>query len=114
MKVTHYRETPARAVNIEGASGVKMRWLISQKEKAPNFVMRMFEIKEGGHTPLHSHSMEHEVFVLEGEGVLVYKDNEYPFSDGFAIFIPPDDMHQFKNTGKGLLRFLCMIPNEKS
>jgi len=113
VKTGHYLDTPARPVRIEGAQGVTIRWLISKREKAPNFAMRMFELEKGGHTPLHEHPSEHEVFVVEGEGVLVHDGVEHPFKSGYVIFVPPGGSHQFKNTGEGLLRFLCLIPNEK-
>jgi quercetin dioxygenase-like cupin family protein len=58
MKVIDSKEIGLRPVNVEGAEGVKMRWLISQKE-APNFAMRLFELDKGGHTPLHTHPTEH-------------------------------------------------------
>ena len=32
--------------------------------------MRQFELAPGGHTPRHTHAHEHEVFVLEGAGVV--------------------------------------------
>jgi quercetin dioxygenase-like cupin family protein len=111
MKVTDYKEIGLRPVDIEGAEGVKMRWLISQKE-APNFAMRMFELDKGGHTPLHTHLSEHEVFILEGEGELVFENTTNPFKAGYVVYVPPDKLHQFRNTGNGLLRFLCLIPNK--
>jgi len=46
---------------------------------ADNFVMRMFELKPGGCTSLHVYPYEHEVFVVEREGVFVYEGNEHEF-----------------------------------
>jgi quercetin dioxygenase-like cupin family protein len=111
MKVIDSKEIGLRPVNVEGAEGVKMRWLISQKE-APNFAMRLFELDKGGHTPLHTHPTEHEVFILEGEGELIFENKANPFKTGYVVYVPPDKLHQFKNTGNGLLRFLCLIPNK--
>ena len=37
---------------------------------------------------LHTHSYEHEVFVIEGQGVFVYEGKEYPFNSDYAIFVP--------------------------
>lgn len=110
MKVENYKNIASRPVDVEGASGVKMRWLISQKE-APNFVMRMFEVDKGGHTPLHTHNNEHEVFILEGKGELVYESETKPFERGYVIYVPVGKKHQFCNTGNNILRFLCLIPN---
>ena len=54
IKVFHYETVKAKAVG-EGASKVKVRWLISKEIGAENFAMRLFEIGAGGYTPLHTH-----------------------------------------------------------
>ena len=41
-----------------GAQGVKGRWLITKDIGAPNFAMRLFEIKPKGYSPLHEHPWE--------------------------------------------------------
>ena len=51
--------------------------------------MRQFEIAPGGCTPKHTHAHEHEVFVLEGTGVVLLGDQEHPLRAGTAVFVPP-------------------------
>lgn len=41
---------------------------------------------------------------------LVYEGREHPFEAEHVIFVPPDKEHRFKNTGRSLLRMLCIIP----
>jgi quercetin dioxygenase-like cupin family protein len=98
---------------MDGASNVRMRWLISHKEKAPNFAMRMFEIEQDGHTPLHSHDSEHEVYVLKGRGLIVMDNEKKEIEQGYVVYVPPQLTHQFINTGDETLQFLCLIPHEK-
>lgn len=112
MKILNCSEVTLGEVKLEGAKGAYMKWLISKADGAPNFAMRLFEIKPEGNTPLHTHPFEHEVYILEGEGVLVYEDKEYKLNKDFCIFVPQDKMHQFRNAGKGSLKFLCCVPNE--
>ena len=88
-----------------------MRCLIGPDDAAPSFSMRQFEVAPGGHTPKHAHGHEHEVFVLEGTGVVVEGDREHPLRPGTAVFVPPNQLHQFRNTGAGPLKFLCLIPH---
>ena len=111
MKIKNYTDIEAREVKMEGANGGVMRWLISQADGAPNFVMRMFEFEPGGYSPLHTHPYEHEVYILEGNGTFIYEGQEYKFDKNYCIFVPPNKLHQFKNTGKSSLRFICLIPN---
>ena len=108
MKVIPYEEVEAKEAD-EGASKLKVRWLITKETGAPNFAMRLFEMQAGGHSPLHKHDWEHEVFVIEGEGLLGGKE-EKKIKTGDAVFIPPNEKHQFKNNGKKTLKFLCLVP----
>lgn len=111
MKVQNYQRVPSQPVDMEGASGCTVRWLVGQNDGAPNFAMRQFEVAQGGHTPRHSHPYEHEVFVLEGSGVVLEGDQEHPLNAGDVVFVKPDEVHQFRNTGTQPLKFLCLVPN---
>jgi len=73
--------------------------------------MRLFHVEPGGYTFHHSHDFEHEIFVIEGEGEVLTPEGTKPFKAGYAIFIVPDEIHQFKNNGKTRLSFLCLVPN---
>ncbi len=110
MKVERSAKIAKMPVNMEGAKGVEIRQLISKADGAPTFAMRMFEIEPGGHTPLHRHPHEHEVFVLEGAGTFVHEGRNYPITREDVVFVPGDSEHCFKNTGNALLRFLCLVP----
>jgi quercetin dioxygenase-like cupin family protein len=112
MLVRHVNEVKQDKVEQDGVKGVKIRWLISKSEGAPNFAMREFEIEPGGHTPYHSHHWEHEVYVVSGEGAAVSEKTEIPIGQGMTIFVSPGEMHNFKNTGQEILRFLCIIPHQ--
>jgi len=114
MKIVDYKEVKAEAVDFEEAKDVKVRWLISDKDKAPNFAMRLFEVSPGGYSPLHTHNWEHEVFILEGEeGVATDGDKETQIKSGTVVYVAPEEKHQFKNTGSDTLKFLCIIPIKK-
>lgn len=110
MKHVHHTEVELEEPKEKGIKDVMVRWLISKKDGAENFAMRLFEIKSGGYTPLHQHDWEHEVFVLEGHGATKDKNNEMTFKQGDVFFIPPMEWHQFVNTGGETLKILCLIP----
>ena len=96
---------------VAEAEGVTVRWLIGAAEGAPNFHMRLFELQPGATTPWHQHPWEHEVFVLEGEGVVRTEQGEQPLTANTVVFVPPNEWHQFRNTHpERPLKFLCLIP----
>ena len=111
MKVKSSQQVDNRPVEMEGAEGCTVRWLIQADDGAPNFAMRQFTVEPGGFTPKHHHPYEHEVYVLEGSGIVIDGDKEKPLNAGDCVFVAPDDVHQFRNTGEQPMTFLCLVPN---
>ena len=106
MKVSNYLE----AKPIQELPGVVKREVITAYDGAPHFCMRVFEVEPGSSTLSHSHSWEHEVFVLSGWGVVVGEQGETQIAKDSVVFIPPDEHHCFVNNGNEILRFICVIP----
>ena len=59
-----------------------------------------------GRAPLHSHTYDEVVLVLDGEGVLHAGPAEHPIAPGTCIHLPPGQQHCLENTGQGTLRVL--------
>ena len=110
MKVQALSEHAQEVVTMPGATGAKMRMLVGPAEGAGVFHMRHFEVEPGGFTPHHQHDYEHEILVLKGAGVAQSASGERSFQAGDVIWVPPNEMHQFKNTGSDPLEFICLIP----
>ena len=111
MKVIHCEQMEATPVDSDGAAGCRMRCLIGPDDAAPSFSMRHFEVAPGGHTPKHAHAHEHEVFVLEGSGVVLEGDRELGLRPAWRSTCRRTKLHQFRNTGSTTLKFLCLIPH---
>lgn len=111
MKVNHHSDVELKPVDMEGAANTKVRQLLGTNVAAANFAMRMFEIGPGGHTPRHQHDYEHEIYVLEGEGVVIEGDQQHTLKSGDVVYVHPNDIHQFRNTGGATMKMLCLIPN---
>jgi quercetin dioxygenase-like cupin family protein len=110
VKHVHYDQVPAEQTTAAGAAGVRVRWLISAEDGAPNFCMRRFEVEPGGRTPHHSHSWEHEIYVLEGKGILHCEGREHPFQPGDVVYLAPEEEHYFAADEESGAVFLCLIP----
>lgn len=111
MKVSHYSATPQQPVEMPGSAGCRVRWLIGAADAAPNFAMRQFEVEPGGYTPRHQHDYEHEVYVVAGRGEVIENGTPHPINAGDIVYVAPNEIHQFRNTGGQPLEFLCLIPN---
>ncbi len=102
----------SKKIEGDGIDGVTMRLLVGRQDEAPTFAMRHFSIDQGGSTPLHQHNWEHEVLILSGSGEMECEGIVESIAVGDAIFVPPNDIHQFRNTGTNSLEFICIVPVE--
>jgi len=109
MRLINFTDVEAQEVE-QGATGVKIRWLIDEEAGGKNFCMRHFEMAPGGSTPHHEHEWEHEVFILEGSGEVLSGDTPHAFGSGDVILVPGGEKHQFRNTGDTPISFFCMVP----
>lgn len=106
-KVSH---KDVKGTSPEGTKGVDFRPLLAENVDPPNFYLRVFDIAPGGHTPLHTHAWEHEVFVVSGNGKIVLDGREEPLAEGDAVFVEPNELHQFVNDSGANMRMICVIP----
>jgi quercetin dioxygenase-like cupin family protein len=111
MYIKNYRELPVETTGVEGLT---VRWGITATQGASNFSMRLLELAPSQSTPMHQHDSEHEIFVLVGMGNVETEDNMYPIRDGSVIYIAPNEIHRFSNTGASILRFVdaVMFPSK--
>lgn len=97
-------------MTMPGADKVEMQMLCGPADGCPNFAMRKFTVAPGGCTPKHQHDYEHEILILAGEGVAFGNGKENPVKAGDALYVPANELHQFRNTGNQPFEFLCMVP----
>jgi quercetin dioxygenase-like cupin family protein len=110
MKIIPYTYIEATHFDNEYVKGVDGRVLIGKSDGANNFCMRIFEIEPGGHTPKHTHDWEHEMFIHEGAGKICCRGEWHPVQSGYVAFVPGGEEHQIENSGKELLKVICLVP----
>jgi HTH-type transcriptional repressor of puuD len=54
--------------------------------------------------PLHTHNVEENVLVLEGEATAVVGEDSFELKAGDATWVPAGVPHRFANRGQGRLR----------
>ena len=109
MVIKHTSDVPSKDLAPK-LPGVHLQVLVGPEDGAENFVLRRFTLEPGASTPHHDHDLEHEIIVLEGEGTIIADDGEHPVTSGDVVFIPPDERHQFRNTGTTTYRMICLVP----
>jgi len=81
-------------------------------DQGPNFAMRRFIIEPGGYMPLHTNTVEHEQFVLNGRAQVIIDKQTYEVKRNDVVFIPSGVKHSYKVLGNEAFEFLCMVPNK--
>jgi quercetin dioxygenase-like cupin family protein len=111
MLIKHASEVPAVPMTKPGFSGMQARFLLTADDNCPRYAMRLMEISSNGYTSFHSHKEEHEMYFLEGEGVLKTDNGgEQRIRAGDALLLMPCELHQIRNTGTGMLKMICTVP----
>lgn len=112
MIVGNINKLPGKELNSPELKNTLMKVLVSPKEGWDGYVMRVVEVKEGGYTPKHSHPWIHVNFVIEGEGEILIDGVVNEVTAGSFAQIPKDVIHQFRNRGKEVFKFICIVPEE--
>ena len=97
-------------LEIEGIEGAVKNILIGEKDGAPHFIMRYFQLAPDGHSKLERHVQEHEVIILKGKGVVQIGDHKHKVAPFDTVFIEGNELHQFSNPHDTPFGFVCVIP----
>ena len=112
MIIAHEEKVKGLELTGDNLSNVVKKVLVSPQEGWDGWVMRLFELGEKGYTPRHKHPWPHINYVTEGEGILHLEGLEHSMTKGSFAFLPSNSEHQFRNTGRGKLSFICIVPEE--
>ncbi len=112
MIVGNINKLQAKKVNHESAKDAYMKVLVSEKEGWDDYVMRVVEVEKDGYTPRHNHPWPHINFIIEGEGTIMINGKDHPVKAGGYAYVPSDALHQYKNTGDKVFKFICIVPKE--
>lgn len=112
MVVSNVRDVLGTRMDNDQVKNAVKKALISPTQGWEGYVMRQFELGQGGYTPLHSHAWPHIIYILEGQGSLHLDGQDYLMEAGSFAFAPSNKLHQFTNTGEDRFAFICIVPEE--
>lgn len=112
MIIGHIDDCPVVPVNMGGAKGVTKQVPIAGGEGWQDYVLRVFTLAPGGSTPRHDHPWPHINWVVGGAGRIHLEGADHAVREGSYAYIPAGALHQFTNTGREPLIFICIVPPE--
>jgi len=108
--VNHLNKTKKKYISNPEAKNAFMKVLVSEKEGWEDYVMRVVEVEKEGYTPKHQHPWPHINYVIQGQGEIMIDGVLNPVEAGSYAFVPADTLHQYKNTGDDVFKFICIVP----
>ena len=109
MIIGHVRDVEKDEVQANGCQGAAIQWLLGPKDDVPHFHMRYVTVAPGGVIPLHSHGPIHQLFIVKGQGTVLFEGGETPIEAGSFVYMPSSRIHGTRNTGGESLEFVCCV-----
>jgi len=100
-RAVRYREQP----ELPAGKDREFRYLVD-KDVGCRDVTQFVGLIPPGRSPMHSHTYDEVVYVIEGQGVLHLGGSETPIAAGSCIHLPPLEEHCLENTGSQPMRVL--------
>ena len=90
---------------LPATAGREFRYLVNQDAGCLD-VTQFVGVIPPGKAPLHHHTYDEVVYVIEGEGVFHIGDTTTPMGPGTCIHLPPYTAHALENIGTRPMRVL--------
>jgi quercetin dioxygenase-like cupin family protein len=84
--------------------------MVTSAETGADSMTIVLEVDPGKRIPLHTHSAEETITVLNGSAIATAGEAQGPVSVGSVIVVPAFAKHGFENTGAETLRLLAFFP----
>ena len=105
-----WEEVRIKEYGASDAKGVEGKVIIGPHDGDPNYYVRYFRVEPGGQTSLDTHKHDHGVYVIHGRAEVLLGKETVEIGPHDIVYIPGDELHQFRAKGPDPLGFLCIIP----
>jgi quercetin dioxygenase-like cupin family protein len=110
--VGNMKDLEAKILKSDLVKNASMKVLVGAQEGWDDYVMRVVELGVDGYSPKHQHPWPHINFMIEGTGIVMIDGVDHEVSAGSYSFVPENTIHQFRNTGSEMFKFICIVPKE--
>jgi mannose-6-phosphate isomerase-like protein (cupin superfamily) len=96
--------------NASDAHDVEGDVIIGPYDGDPNYYVRYFRVESGGQTSLDQHEHDHGVYIIHGRAEVLMGNEIVEIGPHDIVYIPGNEVHQFRSIGSEPLGFLCIVP----
>ena len=107
MSIRKNSEIPSISGNED--SNLKEHFHPHNTQNDIRFSLAEFILKVGKKSIPRKLKSSEVYFILEGEGVLNVNNKSFEITKGDSAYVPPMSKQFIENSGKGDLRFLCIV-----
>ena len=93
--------------------GVLMKKGIDYETGSKSVTLGEINLSQGCGLPIHTHTVEDCMYIVEGKGEMYIDEEIYPVEAGDQILVPAGTKHNIKNTGKNPLVLVFTYPSVK-
>lgn len=100
---------------IKLKSGSRYQRLFSMDSGTCGIKSGHVTLKEGEEIGEHStNNLEEALIILKGSGrLIINREKGLDFEDNTVVYVPPETIHNVKNTGSGALEYIFITSNAK-
>ena len=88
---------------------VKTQFILDEEFKGNKVQIINVKFSKGARNKFHTHTNKQVLFVIEGEGIVADRKQEYKLVPGMAVIIPAGEEHWHGATKKSSFAHLSMI-----
>ncbi|MCR4443386.1 MAG: cupin domain-containing protein [Peptococcaceae bacterium] len=99
-----------QAIHREVVPGVFQTHYIDKSSGAGGVSMGVVTLQPGAGLKPHTHKVEDAMIIIEGKGLFILGDREYPIEEGMAVMAPAGTPHGLRNNGDKPLRIVYTWP----
>ncbi len=110
MIIKNVSDVPISDVTAYDSTNTTIQWFRTPEEST-HFMLRRFEIGPHGQIGIHGHPEEHQMYILHGPIHLLDKDSQATnVESNQFVYMPPNELHGYRNPNNFTVSFLCGIP----
>jgi mannose-6-phosphate isomerase-like protein (cupin superfamily) len=103
------RDSEIKSIQGNEGTQIKQYFHPHNTPNGINYSLAQFTLEPGKKSKLHKIRSTEIYYILEGSGNLKIEEDTHHLEKNDSVYVPPNSKQFIENTGKGNLKFLCIV-----